>query len=222
MANRTWGLLCPEDGGLLIERDEWTRQGVAWCPNNDHTGNGRFWRRQEVEEGWFDPTRPPAPTEAHLARVAKAAQQAAEREQYTEAQRIADAKGKRRMTDSDATKTPKAAKPPQNCLCGCGGQTKGGRFIPGHDARYHSRIRTLEAAPHNLSHDEAAKIASKGPLTGKYAVKPAPVKAEKPAAAAKAPRAAKPKPVDLTAKATDDPAPETEGETTEAPADIEV
>lgn len=29
-------------------------------------------------------------------------------------------------------------KQPQPCGCGCGGMTKGGRFLPGHDARYHA------------------------------------------------------------------------------------
>jgi|SRR5947207_1313345 len=30
---------------------------------------------------------------------------------------------------------PKASKAAQACECGCGGETRGGRFIPGHDAR---------------------------------------------------------------------------------------
>lgn len=30
------------------------------------------------------------------------------------------------------------AKTPQPCGCGCGGMTKGGRFLPGHDARFHA------------------------------------------------------------------------------------
>lgn len=34
---------------------------------------------------------------------------------------------------------PRTRKPktPKDCECGCGGQTKGGRFVPGHDARLH-------------------------------------------------------------------------------------
>lgn len=36
-------------------------------------------------------------------------------------------------------KMPKS-KEPQVCLCGCGEQTKGGRFIPGHDARLKGQI----------------------------------------------------------------------------------
>jgi hypothetical protein len=30
---------------------------------------------------------------------------------------------------------PRASKAGRTCECGCGGETKGGRFIPGHDAR---------------------------------------------------------------------------------------
>jgi hypothetical protein len=31
---------------------------------------------------------------------------------------------------------------PQDCTCGCGGQTRGGRFLPGHDAQLKSRLVT--------------------------------------------------------------------------------
>ena len=26
------------------------------------------------------------------------------------------------------------------CLCGCGGRTKGGTFLPGHDGRLHGKL----------------------------------------------------------------------------------
>lgn len=32
------------------------------------------------------------------------------------------------------SRVPSAA--PRDCTCGCGGQTKGGRFLPGHDSKY--------------------------------------------------------------------------------------
>ena len=32
-----------------------------------------------------------------------------------------------------------AKREPQACGCGCGGMTKGGRFLPGHDARMHGK-----------------------------------------------------------------------------------
>jgi hypothetical protein len=35
-----------------------------------------------------------------------------------------------------ATKAPKTPKEPTFCVCGCEGQTKGGKFLPGHDARF--------------------------------------------------------------------------------------
>lgn len=31
-------------------------------------------------------------------------------------------------------------KAPRQCMCGCGGTTKGGRFLPGHDARLKSHL----------------------------------------------------------------------------------
>jgi hypothetical protein len=50
-----------------------------------------------------------------------------------------------------AVAKPKAvrkAKAGQDCGCGCGGTTKGGRFLPGHDARFHAaeRAKAAEAA----------------------------------------------------------------------------
>ena len=48
------------------------------------------------------------------------------------------------------TPTPKKVKGGRTCLCGCGEQTKGGLWKPGHDAIYLSRkiveIRTAAAA----------------------------------------------------------------------------
>lgn len=35
-------------------------------------------------------------------------------------------------------------KAPKICACGCGGNTKGGRFIPGHDARLHGWALRVE------------------------------------------------------------------------------
>lgn len=35
-------------------------------------------------------------------------------------------------------------KPAQDCSCGCGGQTRGGRFIPGHDSRLKGWLLRVE------------------------------------------------------------------------------
>lgn len=191
MAQRQWGPLCPEDGSLLLERPEWHARGVAWCPNSIHGGNGRFWREQEVKEGWYDPTRPPEPTEAlaeiKAKRDAEIAAHMADRERYNKERQE---KERRRMTEAKTPK-PKAGKEPRACLCGCGEMTKGGRFIPGHDARFHARIKTLEAQ--GVSHDEAEKIASQGPLPAKY------TEAAKAAKAAKATPASEPTDAPVTA-----------------------
>lgn len=45
-----------------------------------------------------------------------------------------------------APREPKPAKAGQDCTCGCGGVTKGGRFLPGHDARYHAALKREAAA----------------------------------------------------------------------------
>jgi hypothetical protein len=160
MAGRQWGLLCPDGHGLLADRPEWAEKGVIWCGHEDHGGNGRFWRSAEVEEGWFDPSAPIRKTQAQLEREEHARQRAAEANAIREEREARQRKERRMTTDTTGTTKAPKAKDPRDCLCGCGMQTKGGRFIPGHDARFHGRIRKLEAA--GLSHDEAEKVASQG------------------------------------------------------------
>lgn len=61
------------------------------------------------------------------------------------------------------------AKTPQACGCGCGGMTKGGRFLPGHDARFHAAQkagRLAGAIAHATgAHGTPGKA---GPVTGGY------------------------------------------------------
>jgi hypothetical protein len=43
---------------------------------------------------------------------------------------------------------PRVGRTPRPCLCSCGGTTRGGRFLPGHDARLHGEPkRNLEKDP---------------------------------------------------------------------------
>lgn len=58
-------------------------------------------------------------------------------------------------------RTKKAPKEPTGCWCGCGGLTKS-RFVPGHDAKFHSRAKkvargeaTMEDEIASLPHDDA-------------------------------------------------------------------
>jgi hypothetical protein len=82
------------------------------------------------------------------------------------------------------------SKEAQTCLCGCGGQTKGGRFVPGHDARLKGRIVTQwREAKTTAEKDKARKaLVAINPDWEKYLVErkaPTPKpKAEKPAKAA--------------------------------------
>lgn len=113
MRTQAYGSLCPEGHGILTPREEWTARGIVWCSHSGHGGNGRFYPLAEVSEGWFGgASRPKEPEpEPEPVKVAKSA----------------------------ASVAPRPATGP-DCLCGCGEKTKGGRFRPGHDARYHSRL----------------------------------------------------------------------------------
>ncbi len=65
----------------------------------------------------------------------RAAQAQREERQRTAAVRV-------RSTSGDAEspeprqKRPARSSRPVDCTCGCGGQTKGGKFLPGHDSKY--------------------------------------------------------------------------------------
>lgn len=137
MAGQQYGLLCPEGHGILIERDGWP--GLAWCAHEEHGGNGRFYRSQEVKQGTFNPTAPRVKSEWQIEQEAKLAAREAARLEH------------KKMAEQKPTPEPKAprerkVKEGLPCTCGCGGTTKGGRFLPGHDARYHSALAKAEAA----------------------------------------------------------------------------
>lgn len=87
-------------------------------------------------------------------------------------------------------KVPKS-KEAQECLCGCGGQTKGGRFVPGHDARLKGQIvKQWREATTAAAKDKARKaLVAINPAWEKYLVeaKPKVVKATKPATKATKP-----------------------------------
>jgi hypothetical protein len=47
-----------------------------------------------------------------------------------------------------ASSGPREGRTPRPCMCSCGGTTKGGRFLPGHDARLHGELkRNLQNDP---------------------------------------------------------------------------
>jgi len=48
------------------------------------------------------------------------------------------ARGNQQSSSSGQRKRP--GKTPRDCVCGCGEQTKGGRFVPGHDAKMRGKL----------------------------------------------------------------------------------
>ena len=109
--SRTFGPLCPDGHGLLYDSPGWG--GRRWCSNSAHGGNGKFFFPPEIVEGWWDgrkAAKPGAPVGSAVREVVAA-----------------------RVTRAGSAKAE-----PKQCKCGCGGMTKGGTFLPGHDARYHA------------------------------------------------------------------------------------
>ncbi len=87
-------------------------------------------------------------------------------------------------------KAPKAKKEPKAksvCWCGCGGLTNG-KFVPGHDARFHSRAKKVARGELNL--DEQLAILPHDEARAEFVEH---VEKEKPKAAARAEAEAKKK-----------------------------
>ena len=73
------------------------------------------------------------------------------------------------VNDGPAEDRPRAGEP-RPCLCSCGGTTRGGTFLPGHDARLHGVLkRNLEKDPllrNERFNDEQRAYAVKRGLVG--------------------------------------------------------
>ncbi len=66
---------------------------------------------------------------------------------------------------------PREGRQPRPCLCSCGGTTRGGRFLPGHDARLHGEPkRNLEKDPllrnERFTEEQKAYARERGLLDG--------------------------------------------------------
>ena len=66
---------------------------------------------------------------------------------------------------------PRERRQPRSCLCSCGGTTRGGRFLPGHDARLHGELkRNLEKDPllrnERFTEEQRAYAKERGLLDG--------------------------------------------------------
>ena len=105
---------------MLLSNPDWG--DMVWCPSNGHGGNGRFYDPATVQEGYES--------------VSSGLTAAQERALRAQGQELRDAAAPKAEAPAPA---PKAPRDPRACECECGGMTKGGRFIPGHDAKLHAR-----------------------------------------------------------------------------------
>lgn len=117
-----FGPQCPYGHGALLTGDSWTR---LYCPHSDHGGNGRFFTAEEAMKELTPEERRLIVRDTEEAIGKIAAQRAAAKS--AQAPRPAPA-APRAIVEGTGPE----------CLCGCGERTKGGRFRPGHDARYHA------------------------------------------------------------------------------------
>jgi hypothetical protein len=65
---------------------------------------------------------------------------------------------------------PRATKSAKSCACGCGGSTRGGRFVPGHDARLHGIIKRVERGVMSL--EDVRDLCGGGVLAAVRAARP--------------------------------------------------
>src|SRR5699024_10819214 len=49
-----------------------------------------------------------------------------------------------RAQNSRQVTTPRTTKKAPSCLCGCGDTTRGGQFLPGHNARYLTKLLDMD------------------------------------------------------------------------------
>lgn len=86
----------------------------------------------------------PEPTEAEKEAVKQAKEQARETAKAIAETKKAATKAEREKANAAKKAEREATNQPKPCLCGCGATAgKGARFIPGHDAKSHSRSRRL-------------------------------------------------------------------------------
>lgn len=135
------GAWCPDGHGSLLYSDAWAPR--LYCPHLDHGANGAFFDPGSLESGYVPSQTASA---AAAAREERAAAARAKRDAY-EAEKAAEAKAEaaRRAAPTPRTPRPRPTAGGQPCRCKCGGTTKGGRFLPGHDARFHAAEKRIAA-----------------------------------------------------------------------------
>lgn len=138
---------CPDGHGALLD-GEWG--GRLFCPHIGHGGNGRFFAPSELEDTMGLHAAGPAPKPGKKVEGAKNSPPKPMDDELLPGESL----GPVVNPDGSPTETtiriltgkimketlaPKyKAKVGPLCLCGCGDFTKGGKFRPGHDARYHA------------------------------------------------------------------------------------
>ena len=139
-----FGAICPDGHGPLLSGDSWGDR--LYCPSLEHGGNGAFF---EWGESGNEPVRVRVqPKSEPLGRRATAqANLEVVKAKYANgtAAAIREAQAARLAKPAKAEPKPRAEKAGRPCQCKCGGTTKGGRFLPGHDARYHAAERRIAA-----------------------------------------------------------------------------
>lgn len=128
-----------------------TRQAiVCTCPNHQDENRCRVCRRAHADLTDYDQyNHTCVDTDACLARVqARAAANPI-------IQMIKECRGENE-TDTGIPPPPRArgGKSPRDCECACGGKTRGGRFIPGHDAKLKSVLLKKSAGGDTAATDE--------------------------------------------------------------------
>lgn len=171
MASREWGFLCPVDGGLLLALKG---TDMLHCPDQRHHGRPKthplgptepspaFFHREQVKEGYTVAAKYPSGSGLSESQIRQMHNAAA-------TDPDSDAVAEAAVNGGTAAVKVRKGKAPIECLCGCGGMTQGGKFLPGHDARLHAAEKAGFATVAEHVAAKAAEAAAKAAAKAKPA-----------------------------------------------------
>jgi hypothetical protein len=164
------------------EYEQWVTEDLVRVTGEDGIYRFKAFCTNRKGDTWIDVFGPVKEKKLSDGRRVMAADPAGAQMRSFQVDRIVDVQTRTssRTESGLISKGEKKVATPQKCLCKCGGETKGGKFIPGHDARLKGQFITAfrEAKTADAKAKVTAQVKAINPMWTKYLTeaKPAPVK----------------------------------------------